>query len=101
VLLALGTIVAEPATLLELRAIVALAALDLDVFLDQLPLAAVEELGHSGPLRLQTKTRAALARGANPQIGNPLALSHGLPPIYNNIQRTLDDIIGRAKTADR
>jgi hypothetical protein len=38
----------------QLLAIIALAAFDLDVFLDQLPAAAIEEIGDRCALRLDT-----------------------------------------------
>ena len=60
----------------ELRAIVTLAALDLDELIHQRPGAAIQERRDSRTLRIESETRATLLLGADPEIADVLTGSH-------------------------
>ena len=59
-----------------------LAAFDFDELLRQLPASAVEVISNRGALGFQTEAAAALMTGANPQVGNPFALSRHLSSMH-------------------
>ena len=69
----------EPAQLeclFQLRSISLLSALDLDKLLDELPVAAIEEILDRLALRLKAEPGSPLARRRYPQIRYKFAFSH-------------------------
>jgi len=57
----------------QLRPIGAFASLDLTIFLQQLPAAAVQEIGHQLALRFEAEAALALLFGRHPDVRNELA----------------------------
>src|ERR1700688_486259 len=65
------------ARLEALGAIVARSALDLDKFLDHLPIAAVQVFRYGRALSFDPKTGLTLTAGADPEVGDEVAGCHG------------------------
>jgi len=60
----------------QLRSVIGLATLDLDMLAEQAPAAAVEVVGDGLALRLEPQPAASLAGGGNTQLADKTTLCH-------------------------
>src|SRR5690348_5879637 len=88
---------------MKLRPVVALAAFDLDVFRDQLPVAAVEVVFNRLALPFDPKAALALLISRDPQITYELAGCHrampGLYDCFTNVRRSYKPPIASREAA--